>query len=331
MANEDSTKQERISKSIPIGWQGLQFDLPGNWNFIAESGTPKEGLIRVTSPHANVEIKWGKVTNPKKFSPESVKTKLFEKLKKSDRKLTVTTRKTDKLLGHDCIYFDLKSDYKGSGVIWFCDHVKKMFIALLTAAPEHFKQSVLDFEGLIHSLRCHVDEAWTRWGVFGFSFKAPSKFELLERRFYVGHGTISLSTLEAHLLRKEETQALLQYWGAANVSFENAHSNMKEWFEDFYQNEFRKQYGRKITMGRFRRTKINGHDATIVKGVFKKGRLNTRTNHCGICMWFCPITNRVYALTLSKTGYQKYHIPTRRTVQFPSPVFDRMVSSVCCH
>lgn len=324
-------KRKKTLEFTPIGWQGLQFELPKDWNFNAESGNLRQGFIKLSSAYSTFELKWGKITDAKKFSIESVVEKLVKKLKKSEKNLKLLRKSSSKVFDHNSIYFDFKSDYKGRGIVWLCGKSEKLFIAILTAKPSDFKHAKLVLKCLLESIKCHVKGSWTGWSLFGFSLRAPSKFELKDRKFFAGHGTLTLSTEETHLLHKEETQVLFQYWSAANVEFEETYTDIEKWFEEFYEKELKKRYKWKTEKKEFQNIRINRHSAKMLRSTAKGGLTSLNISENNTYMWYCPQRNRIYALTLSKGMHKKRFIPSKKRAALPIKMFNKILSSVSCH
>lgn len=324
-------KGEENLKFTPIGWQGLQFELPKDWNFNAESGNQRQGFIKLSSAYSTFELKWGKIANVKKFSIESAVDKLVKKLKKADKNLKLLRKGSSKVFDHNSIHFDFKSKYKGRGTVWLCEKNEKVFIAILTVKPDDFKQANLVLKRLLDSIKCHTKDSWKSWSLFGFSVKTPSKFELKDRRFLAGHGTLTLSTEEAHLLYTQETQVLFQYWSVANVKFEETYTDIEKWFEEFYEKELKKRYKWKMKKKEFQNIRVNGHSARMLRSTAKGGLTSLNISKNNTYMWYCPQRNRIYALTLSKGVRKKRFMPSKKIGALPRRMFNKILSSVSCH
>ncbi len=321
---------KKISGFKPLGWQGFELQVPEDWNFSVESGSQRQGFIRLASISSSFELKWEKMEKKKKFSLESLVDKLIEKLQKSDKKLKLLKRGSSEVFGHNALYFHFESGYKGYGTAWYCDKGEKIFLGLFTFKPE-YKQARLTFQRCLGSLKCHTLDEWNTWTLFGFSFKTPSKFELMERKFLVGHTTLALSREELHPFCREKTEAFFQYWGPANVKFEETYNDLEKWFEEFYEKELKKRYKGKMKKEEFQSLKIYGHPAETLTSTTKRGLVSQTTSKNGTHMWYCPETNRIYALTLSKSLSKTRIIPSKKYEAIPVETFDKILASVSCH
>lgn len=321
---------KKISGFKPLGWQGFELQVPEDWSFIVESGSQRQGFVRLASISSSFELKWGKMEKKKEFSIESVTDKLIEKLQKSDKNLKLLSKGSSKVFGHNALYFHFESEYKGYGTAWYCDKGEKVFLGLFTFKPE-YKQARLTFNRCLSSLKCHTLDEWNTWALFGFSFKTPSKFELMDRKFLVGHATLALSKEELHPFCAEKTEAFFQYWSPANVKFEETYNDLEKWFEEFYEKEFKKRYKGKMEKEGFQSLKINGHPAKTLTSTTKRGLVSQTVSKNSTHMWYCPETNRIYALTLSKGLRKTRIIPSKKYEAIPAETFDKILASLSCH
>jgi len=324
-------KAEEVLGFKSIGWQGLELQVPEDWNFSVESGSQQQGFMRLASSLSSFELKWEKMGKKKKFSLESVVDKLIEKLQKTDKKVKLLKKGSEEVFGHHALYFHFESEYKGYGVAWYCDKGEKVLLGLFTFKPVEHEKSRLIFERCLDSLKCHTQDDWNTWTLFGFSFKAPSKFDLKERKFLVGHTTMVLYKEEPHPFCVEKIEVVFQYWSPANVKFEDTYNDPKKWFEQFYEKELKKRYKGKIEKGRFQGFVIEDHAAKNLASTIRRGLWNQTIIKNNTYLWYCPNTNRIYALTLSK-GLSKVRIlPSKKYEALPTKTFNKILASISCH
>jgi len=323
-------KAEKILGFKSIGWQGLELQVPEDWIFSVESGGQRQGFFRLASSSSSFELKWEKMEKKKKFSLETVVDKLIKKLRKTDKKLKLLKKGSEEVFGHNALYFHFESEYKGYGTAWYCDKGEKVFLGLFAFKPE-CKEARLTFKRCLDSIKCHALDDWNTWALFGFSFKTPSKLELMERKFLVGHTTLVLFKEEAHPFCTEKKEVFFQYWSPANVKFEETYKDLEKWFEEFYEKEFKKRYSGKMKKERFRSVKINGHQAKTLTATIKRGLVSQNIIKNSTHMWYCPETNRIYALTLSKGLRKTRIIPSKKYEAVPTEIFDKILASVSCH
>jgi hypothetical protein len=323
-------KVEEAIGSKSIGWQGLELQVPEDWNFSVESGRQRQGFVRLSSSSSSFELKWEKMEKKKEFSLESVVDKFIEKLRKTDKKVKLLKKGSEEVFGHNALYFHFESEYKGYGTVWYCEEEEKVFLGLFSFKPE-YKEARLTFKRCLDSIKCHTLDDWSTWALFRFSFKTPSKFELIKRRFLVGHTTLALCEEKAHPFCTERSEVFFQYWSPANVKFEETYNDMEKWFENFYESELKKRYNVKVKDERLRNTKINGHRAKILKTIIKGGLIGRNIIRNGTYMWYCPETNRVYALTLSKGVHKTLFVPSKKYEAVPTRMFGKILTSFSCH
>jgi hypothetical protein len=323
-------KGEGIPVFKPFGWQGIGLEVPEDWIFSVESGGQQQGFVRLVSNSSSFELKWEKMEKKKKFSIESVMDNLIKKLQKADKNLKLLNKSSSKVFGHKAFYFHFESKYKGYGSAWYCEKGEKVFLGLFSFKPE-CKEARLTFNRCLTSLKCHVKNEWNTWALLGFSFRVPSKFELKERKFLVGHTTLVLSKEESHPFCTEKREALFQYWSPANVKFEGTYNDPKKWFEEFYEKELKKRYEGKIEKGKYKSLKINGHPAKTLRSTMKMGLVGQAISKNSTHMWYCPETNRIYALTLSKGLRKMRFIPSKKYEAIPVETFNKILASVSCH
>jgi len=323
-------KAEKVLGFGSIGWQGLELQVPEDWNFSVESGSRQQGFMKLASSLSSFELKWAKMEKKKKFSLESIVDKLIQKLQKSDKNLKLLKRGSSEVSGHNALYFHFESEYKGYGTAWYCEKDEKVFLGLFTFKPE-YKEPRLTFNRCLGSLKCHIQDDWNTWTLFGFSFKAPSKFDLKERKFLVGHTTMALYKEGPHPFCVEKIEAIFQYWSPANVKFEDAYNDPKKWFEQFYEKELKKRYKGKMEKGRFQSLIIKDHPAKNLASTIRRGLWNQTITKNNTYIWYCPNTNRIYALTLSKGLSKMRIIPSKKYEALPTETFNKILASISCH
>lgn len=325
-----------------IGWQGVEFQLPEDWNFVEESGGRRNGSMGFVSTYATFELKWEEIKKKGDLSVESVADNLVKKLDKSIKNLKALKKGSTKVFGHNAVYLHLETDLKGYGITWYCEDLEKMFIGLFIFKPAELEKAKLIFNHLLGSIKCHSVDGWERWSVLGFSFKTPSNFKVARvplEKALLGRNSLFLHAEEQHPFSVERTEVYFDYWSAANVIFEEVYSDPKRWFKEHFEEQFRKRYRGKMRKGRFQKSTIKGHTAKVLKSTVKRGSLEQTVTRNNTYMWYCPNTNRIYALTLSKIQ-RKQQILLRLFKRFVSAkkqgassarIFDEILGSVSCH
>ncbi len=326
-------KGAKLSGLKPIGWQGVELQVPVDWNLVVESGGRDEGFMGFTSPSSKFELKWGKAKKKKAFSINTVVEKFVKKLQKADKKFKILNEGDTKVFDHKALYFHYQMGHEGYGITWNCDQEEKVFIGLFTFKPDEHKKSKTILENLLSSLKCHPSNNWNTWALFNFSFKTPSDFKVENRKFLLGFVTLVLSKIEYHALCSEKTEVVFQYWSPANVKFKGEYKDLESWFEQHYARDFKKRYKGKMHIGEFQNLRINRHKAKTFTSTTKKGPLLSQIlGKNNTYLWYCSRSNRIYALTLSKAVSKEIKFVSKKKYEiFPSKLFEEILGSVRCH
>lgn len=325
-------KGEMRFRFKPIGWHGIELQVPEDWNLAAESGRRQEGLMSVAGDSSKFEIKWGKVEKKKTFSLESASSKYMKKLEKSTKNFKLLKTGSTKIFDHKAIYFYFKAEVEGYGIVWYCDKDEKIFIGLFNFRPDAYEGSRLVFKRFLDSLKCHTLDDWNSWALLGFSFQAPSNFDLKVRKFLVGNATLRLCKEEPHPFYMETAEIVFQYWSPANVRYEKTYTDLERWFEENYEKGLKKLFKGGMQKEKFENFTIKGHEAKTLASTMKRGFLVTHTiTRNNTYIWYCSPTNRIYALTLSRGLSKPRFMRKRESEILPAETFDRILSSVSCH
>ena len=323
----------KLSGLKPFGWQGIELQVPVDWNFVVESGGRDAGLMGFTSPSSKFELKWEKPKKKGGFSIDTAAENFVKKLQKADKKFKILNEGSMKVFNHKAIYFYYQTGHEGYGIMWYCDQEEKIFVGLFAFKPDGHEKAKIILENLLSSLKCHPSNNWNNWALFDFSFKTPSDFKVEDRKFLLGFVNLVLSKIESHPLCSEKTEVVFQYWSPANVKFKGEYKDLKRWFEQHYARDFKKRYKGKMRIGEFQDLRINGHKAKTFTSTTKQGLvLSQILGKINAYLWYCSKSNRIYALTLSKSVSKEVKFVSRKQYEtFPSEVFGEILSSVKCH
>jgi len=317
----------------PIGWQGIELYVPVDWNFVVESGGRDAGLMGFTSPSSKFELKWEKMKKKKGFSIEMVAENFVSKLQKADKEFKILNEGGMKVFNHKVIYFRYQTGHEGYGITWYCDQEDKVFIGLFAFKPDEHEKSKRILENLLSSLKCHPSNNWNVWALFDFSFKTPLDFKVESRKFLLGFVTLVLSKIEPHPLCSEKTEVVFHYWSPADVKFKGEYKDLERWFKQHYVRDYKKRFKGKMRIGEFQDLRINGHKAKTFTSTTKQGPLLSQIlGKNNTYLWHCPKSNRIYALTLSKSVNKEIKFISKKKYEtFPSEVFGEILGSVRCH
>jgi len=316
-----------------IGWQGIELQVPVDWDFVVESGGRDEGLMGFTSPSSKFELKWEKPKKKKVFSIDTVAENFVNKLQKVDKEFKILNEGDTKIFNHKAIYFHYQTGHEGYGMTWYCDQEEKFFVSLFAFKPDEHEKSKIILENLLSSIKCHPSNNWNTWALFDFSFKTPLDLKVENRKFMLGFITLVLSKIEAHPLCSEKTEVVLQYWSPANVKFKGEYKDLERWFEKHYSRDFKKRYKGKMRIGEFQDLRINGHKAKTFTSTTKQGLLLSQIlGKNNTYLWYCSKFNRIYVLSLSKSVSKEIKFVSKKKYEtFPSEVFEEILNSIRCH
>lgn len=318
-------------KLKPIGWQGIKLRVPEDWNFVVEAGNKNAGYAGFDSAYSNFELKWGKMKKKKAFSLDAIVDNLIEKMKKTNKTFDLLKKRKMKVFGHNAVYFQFTTALKGYGIAWYCDHDEKVFVGLFSFKPSEREKAEVVFNSLVDSVRCHSRGKRDQWTVFGFSLKVPSDFELKKRKFLVGFLTLSFYTEKRHPFCTEKHDLIFQYWSPATLKFKGFYGDPKRWFKEVYEETLERRCKGKLKKGRFRSFRIMGHAAKTLTSTVKRGFISQVITKNKTCMWYCPETNRMYAVTLSKALSKPRVLPTKKYEDEPKETFNKILASISCH
>jgi len=314
-----------------IGWQGIKLRVPEDWSFVVEAGEKEAGYTGFNSSYSKFEFKWEKMKKKKVFSIDAIIDNLIKKMKKSNELFEVLSRRDAKVFGHNAIYFQFKTAVKGYGIAWYCDDEEKVFVGLFNFKPSEHKKAKAVFDALVDSVRCHGRGKRDQWAVFGFSLKVPADFGLKERKFLVGFVALSFYAEKRHPFCTEKYDLVFQYWSPATLKFRDSYDDPEKWFEEVYEKTLKKRFKGKLKKERFRGFRIMGHAAKTLTSTVKRGFTSQVIMKNKTCIWYCPKTNRIYAVTLSKALSKLRFLPTKKYEAEPEEMFNKILASISCH
>jgi hypothetical protein len=312
-------KPKETSETLPtlVGWQGLRFTLPPDWNVTGFSTDRQDGYLKVDSPATMfVQVKW---TDHSTQQPKSVAGWLLRRFWKPspsrpseppDLKalLEVFMKQTGKEARKGKAAFDYKvkpatteangtrtahnfswsGAGQGQGKIWHCKECGRVVIAQVVGKP---KEPVADVAAqLFSSLQDHGEGGWETWALYDFVGAVPEGFVLKSQKLMSGY-------LRLEFGRRGE-RLLLERWGLAHIARKKF--TLAEWL--------RQTGGMKSKRASEEKTLVHGHEAIRLRG--KAGFLaavhalrdalftwKPATLYDGCC-WECPETNKLYAVQL---------------------------------
>jgi len=276
-----------------FAWQGLEFQIPEEWELGQDKGDYASGFIRLDDPmFARLGVNWQTVKEKKVKSPAEFLKSLKKTLKKRNKDIRFLAEKETKVCDHSARYFRWKAIGEGLDLFWYCRETRRAFAAEFTFKPDEYAQMRAAMDSMIETFRCHGDEKLRSWTLSGLELQVPSGFKLTERGIYATRIHLFFTSKTASLMvdRVAFAQSLLS----------ETYHDLKEWFEKVYRRELRRRY-RGIRLGRYKRARVLGHDALATTSTYRRGVLMRR---CTVesKAWLCERSNKLFAVSTSVTS-----------------------------
>ncbi|MEM3046616.1 MAG: hypothetical protein QW057_05965 [Candidatus Bathyarchaeia archaeon] len=295
-----------------FAWQGLEFEVPEDWELGQEKGDYANGFIRLDDlAFARLGVNWQTLKEKNVKSPAEFVRDLKKRLKKKDKQMRFLSENKTKVCSHPARYFRWKSAGEGYDLFWYCDETRRAFVAEFAFKPEEYAQMRPVLDRLIETARCHGREDFTNWAFYGLSLQIPAGFQLVERAIY---------TTGIHLFFSSKTASFMLdriAFGQSVIS--EKYHGLKEWFEKVYRRQLRKTY-KGIRSPRYRMTEFLGHDALAATSPYRRGMLMRRYT-VESKVWLCEASNRLFAVSTSLAGRDGK----------ANKDLKRILSSVRCH
>ncbi len=295
-----------------FGWQGLEFEIPEDWELGLEKGNYANGFIRLDDPmFARLGVNWQTVKEKKVKSPVEFVKELKKTLKKKNKETRFLGETETKVCSHPSRYFRWKSIGEGYDLFWYCRETRRAFAAEFTFRPDEYSQIRPAMDRMIETLRCHTDDRFRNWTLYGLNLQIPIGFKLTERGIYATRVHLFFSSKGASFM--------IDRIGFGQSVVSETYHGIKEWFEKVYRRELRKRY-RGIRFGRFKMARVFGHDALATTSTYRRGILMRRRT-VESKAWVCEQSNKIYAVSTSVAGGDGN----------VNKDLKRMVSSIKCH
>lgn len=233
-----------------IGWQGVRFTLPPEWNVTGFSTERGEGYLKVDSPDTMfVQVKWSSPGTPRARTlgdlllagwrrwrgQEAAAPKPPDLRGTLDRFLKETARRTRKSraafdykvkpeveeaggerLAH---HFSWKGAGQAQGKIWHCRSCGRVMVAQVVGQA---RDNVADVAAAMFGSMCdHSEDGWDVWALYDLVAAVPESFRLAAHKLMSGQ-------LRLEFARRGE-RIRIERWGLANVA--RKRFTLKEWME----------------------------------------------------------------------------------------------------
>jgi hypothetical protein len=324
-ADEAAAVRQLPGKTV-VGWQGVRFTLPPEWNVTGFSLDRDNGYLRVDSPGAgttSVQVRWSNAAKPeqgpptpyymlapyfrkllKRPEPAPQKTDLRQTLdrilkdaakeaKKSGKAPFECQTRPEKTEGlndeRTSMGFTWTGSGRGQGKIWRCNTCNRVVVAQVVGLQKDHNQIGAVASQLFATFQDHSEDGYDLWALYDLQAQVPVEFHLAAHRVMSGH-------LQLAFARGAE-RIIIERWGLANVTLKRF--KLHEWFES----------NALCPVKQMPHTEheINGHTAVKVSGSLPlsarftalkecKGTIRPFPNRYTAGAWHCEDENKLYTI-----------------------------------
>ena len=247
-----------VSRRTVVGWQGLRFQLPPDWNVTGFSMERESGYLRVDAPGnsaVTVQIRWTDASRPESGPttgyallapvvrrwlrrPEpmpktpNLKTnleKMFQETAKQAKKAgakfesSIKAERSEGPAGERAaMNFSWTGAGRGQGKIWYCSHCHRVVIAQVVGLTRDQGTIAAVASQLFSSLQDHGQDGYDLWALYDLEVEIPDDFRLQEQKLLSGYLSLTFG-------RKGE-KIILDRWGLANLTLKKF--KLEEWFQN---------------------------------------------------------------------------------------------------
>jgi hypothetical protein len=302
-----------------IGWDGIRFTVPGDWNVTGVSAERAEGYLKVDSPGTMfVQVKW---SDPSHAAPRTLMeivargARLLRRGLPTEpgapdlrRMLDAYLKETEKRARRSGQTFNCKvkpesnegdgertahnfswaGGGQGQGKIWFCSTCRRTVIAQVVGQG---RDPVADVAaGVFGEMHDHGDGGWNAWGAFDLVASVPAAYALRAHKFMSGY-------LRMEFWCRSRGRLVLERWGLANLARKKF--TLREWLGRMAEADRHRPEYTDETMNGHSGVRARGH----VRGVVARlaavrdalPALRPALEY-EACVWECEDTNKLYAL-----------------------------------
>jgi len=277
-----------------FGWQGIELEIPEEWELAEETGNYMRGYIRLDDvANPRVRISWMVITKSKAKDPayEAVK-KVKSELKKKDKGVKFIRDTKIKICGHSSRYLHWRgsgdrAELEGCGLFWFCPQTMRGITVVFAFRTDEYWNIRLAIERAVKSIVCHSN-GLRKWTAFGTELSIPQDFHLLERKYDLKHLHLLFASKSAHFM--------FDRLNFANLITSKKYKSLKGWFKK----EYRKEVERRFKCSRWikiEKASFHGHEGILAKALSKKSIIQRRIYVSESHIWLCEETDKIFALT----------------------------------
>jgi len=321
---------ETVASETPertvIGWQGIRFTLPPEWNVTGFSMDRDNGYLRVDSPGSgtlSVLVRWQNAAKPdqgpptlytllapgfrkwlRRPEPEVPKPDLkanLEKILKDAQKQAKKAKahfessvKAERTEGENeertSISFSWTGGGRGQGKIWYCATCKRVVVAQVVGLQKDHGAISAIASHLFSTLQDHAMEGYDLWALYDLNMEVPDDFQLESQELKSGYLHLSFG--------RGGERIILDRWGLANITLKKF--TREEWFANNAYMSTKKLSKESVPIDR-------GHEATKFAGalsflarlrLLREAKLSLKrfpTRYEG-GIWHCEESNKLFAV-----------------------------------
>ncbi len=291
-----------------FGWQGVQFDVPADWNLAVVNGEYESGYLRLDDDDmVRLELKWEGRRNRLSLDKviENYLKQLEQKAKKA--KLPFDIKRDQRFValeGHDFECMTIKSDVASFTLASRCHKCGRVILARVLHKKGQAAKPIA--KRIFSTLQDHPENEALVWQFYDFRFATPEGFAL--ERSSLKTGCIEMFVYnkrdEVEVCRAALAQVLLK------------ERKLKDWFREFYHKRM-KNFVFDVEDAEYR-----GHKAldcigrtSVRKSLFSGLQ---RRRYMRVRVWRCSETDKIYIFRLTST-------------QEDDERFERFCGEVVCH
>lgn len=291
-----------------FGWQGIQFDIPADWNLAVVNGDYDSGYLRLDDDEmVRLELKWEGRRNrlPIKKVVGNYLASMEKRAKK--QKLPFEVKRDLKfatLPNHEYECMSWVSDFSAMSVASRCKDCNRVVLARVLYRKGDGGRAVA--RRVFSTLQDHPQDDLLIWQFFDFRFASPEGFPL-------DRTTLKTGSIEMYFYdRRDEVEVCRA--SLAEVLLKR--NRFRDWFYEYYRKRL-KGFVYEIKKEPYRDHKglICTGRTSIRKSLFS-GLQRRRYLHCRA--WHCPETDKLYIFRLVSTDEEDER-------------FDKLCAHIVCH
>jgi len=314
---------------MDFGWNGFLLQIPREARLVSEGGNARSGYMRLETENYFFEVKWEEAQQ-KKVKPLSEVVEAFiKKLEKDTKqKIPVRGRRKTNVSGHDTLVLSLKSAMEERIYFWYCEESLRITILRCVFKLIDTNSRTI-IRQIVASFKCHGGES-NLWTPPQSIFRAPSNFQLTERKMMIGRTYLLLLEHKVAPFTERRREIFFEYNSMASIRFEDEYKDPNKWVEKRYLKDLKKRY-RGIKFHATAEEKINGHTAIIKEGSARTGLTTRKSSLYANATWYCEDLNRIYSVTTSEHVARPWPLKRKMDEKTFEEFSREFLSTIKCH